>query len=528
MHKLKKNLLNLEIFDTHRAIGFYRNLTHKHFNHIQNTLPPHILISIMRHHLISFNNHSDRLYQKHRKKINSLLSAKNFHTLNNIKPILIPSNSFDSQKNNNTSNNINIIHPTEFLNSSCEILKNTNEKWFINLTNITIPNKVSNLLQLGENFSLPDSLNKRKAIHEYIKDLESGTHHSQLNKKISLRNTVLPLFQNYINEKKLDPQEERLKHMVDSTTTFCKTNPDILFTRADKGNVTVAIEKNLYVNKMLDILNDRETYEIVKKDPSQILERKLNNILKNWAEREYISGLQHYQLKSSDTSLPRAYGLPKIHKDNYPLWIIISSINSPLHDLASFMNSIISKSLPPPFSHIDNSYDLFETLSEKTIGESEIFISLDVTSLFTNVPLELALESLTKRWNLIEKNTKIPKQEFLSTIKFILYSTYFTFNGIIYKQTHGTPMGSPISPLIADLVMQDLEETVLSDIHTSFYTRYVDDILLLTRLDSIEDILRKFNSYHNRLQFTLEIQKDHAISFLDLKINTHGNRVLID
>ncbi|XP_011865403.1 PREDICTED: uncharacterized protein LOC105560690, partial [Vollenhovia emeryi] len=392
----------------------------------------------------------------------------------------------------------------------------------------SIPNKVSNLLQLGGNFSLPNVFNKKNSIHEFIKDLESDTRRQLLNNRITLRNTILPQFHNLINNNQLQKTEKNFKNMLDSTIEFQRENPDILFTRADKGNITVAIDKSLYFKKMTDILDDRETYEVVNKDPSGILEKKLNNLLKNWANNKYISELQHFQLKSSDTSLPKAYGLPKIHKENYPLRIIISSINSPLHEFASFINSIISKSIPPAIGHINNSFDLYRALAEKTLLDSEVFISLDVVSLFTNVPLDLALESITKRWNLIEKNTKIPKHEFITAIKLLLHSTYFTFNGITYKQTFGTPMGSPISPLIADLVMQDLEEFVLRDIHTSFYVRYVDDILLLVHSDSINDILEKFNSYHQRLQFTLEIENERTISFLDLKILIQDNNLLID
>jgi len=58
-----------------------------------------------------------------------------------------------------------------------------------------------------------------------------------------------------------------------------------------------------------------------------------------------------------------------------------------------------------------------------------------VISLFTNVPLDFALESLNKRWPYIERFTKIPMCEFILAIKFILSSTYFTFNNTIYKQT---------------------------------------------------------------------------------------------
>jgi len=59
-------------------------------------------------------------------------------------------------------------------------------------------------------------------------------------------------------------------------------------------------------------------------------------------------------------------------------------------------------------------------------------------------------------------------------------STFFTFNNKIYKQKFGTPMGSPLSPIIADLVLQDLERRTLEifGVEVPFYFRYVDDIAM--------------------------------------------------
>jgi len=61
-----------------------------------------------------------------------------------------------------------------------------------------------------------------------------------------------------------------------------------------------------------------------------------------------------------------------------------------------------------------------------------------------------------------------------------LESTYFKFNEIIYKQKFGTSMGSPLSPIIAEIVLQDLEKKALGllSIEIPFYHRYVDDIAL--------------------------------------------------
>jgi len=107
-------------------------------------------------------------------------------------------------------------------------------------------------------------------------------------------------------------------------------------------------------------------------------------------------------------------------------------------------------------------------------------VSLDVTSLFTNVPIEVAMKSIEKRWSSISQNTLIPLEDFKGAVSFVQNSTFFTFNSICYKQIFGTSMGSPLSPVIADLVLQDLELVAINNLpfHLPFYYRYVDDIIL--------------------------------------------------
>jgi len=92
----------------------------------------------------------------------------------------------------------------------------------------------------------------------------------------------------------------------------------------------------------------------------------------------------------------------------------------------------------------------------------------------------------------------------MGAIKLILSSIYFVFNNKIYRQTFETAMGSPLSPIIANLVLQDLEERALEKINCNipFYYRYVDDIVLATLIDQIKKIVNTFNDFHNRLQFT--------------------------
>jgi len=183
--------------------------------------------------------------------------------------------------------------------------------------------------------------------------------------------------------------------------------------------------------------------------------------------------------------------LPKIHKRDLPLRIIVSSSGSPLHNLAVFLQKILHNSLPISDSYIKNSSDLINRLSDLHIPDDCGLVSFDVVSLFTNAPTEIFIDIINEKWSYIEKHSTLPKDEFLHAIKLILQSTFFTFNNNYYKQTFGTPMGSPFSPTIADLVLQKLEINVISEISTKpiFYYRYIDDIVLAAPYTCLKNLL---------------------------------------
>ncbi|XP_011858857.1 PREDICTED: uncharacterized protein LOC105556380 [Vollenhovia emeryi] len=231
-----------------------------------------------------------------------------------------------------------------------------------------------------------------------------------------------------------------------------------------------------------------------------------------------------------DGTLPRAYGLPKIHKQDCPLRIIVSSVDSPLYAFSVFLHNIIKLSIPKPESHILNSFDLVNKLNGLHIQETHDLISLDVVSLFTNIPLNLAEESIANRWTYISDNCSIPRDEFLRAIRMVLKSTYFSFNFIIYQQTFGTPMGSPLSPIIADITMQDLECKAMETLRFRplFYIRYVDDIAMSVPSAMKSSTVKIFNSFHPRLQFTMEEGTDRKLNFLDTTINIRDNHIEFD
>jgi len=59
----------------------------------------------------------------------------------------------------------------------------------------------------------------------------------------------------------------------------------------------------------------------------------------------------------------------------------------------------------------------------------------------------------------------------------VLSNNYFVYNDTIYKQIYGCAIGSPVSPVVANLCMEEIEETAIkaTPVSPKFLKRYVDD-----------------------------------------------------
>ncbi|XP_071578645.1 uncharacterized protein [Temnothorax nylanderi] len=276
------------------------------------------------------------------------------------------------------------------------------------------------------------------------------------------------------------------------------------------------------------MLNDQTTYKKLMKDPINKITTKINELVKAWHDNGIVSDQMYRRLNCTNGNLPRAYGLPKVHKAGFPLRVIVSTLGSPLYDVASLLQNTLHSSIPKPKSHIKDSWAFAEFINNREINNDEILISLDVTALFTNIPKDLVLRGIEKRWFHISKKTDLTLPQFLHAIDLVLSSTSFVFNGVIYEQIFGSPMGSPLSPDTADIVMDDLETHCLNllNLNISVFFRYVDDIFAVVPRKHVDLILKVFNDYHPRLKFTYEIENNGSLNFLDTTVIRNGNTLL--
>jgi len=118
------------------------------------------------------------------------------------------------------------------------------------------------------------------------------------------------------------------------------------------------------------------------------------------------------------------------------------------------------------------------------------------------------MQGIENRWNDIKKTTKMSLPQLLNAIDLVLSSASFKFNEKYYEQIYGSLMGSPLSPILADVVMDDLEIKCLQrldfKIHT--YYRYVDDMFLIIPENKLEMVLKTFNEYHPRFKIHTRIR----------------------
>ena len=401
------------------------------------------------------------------------------------------------------------------------------------MTNTTIPEDVINVISLGQKYSYSNNFDKNTTT-QLIKNIEQLLDITQFNTEIKndIRKIITTNIKSHNKKIKHISYEERLfAQRLRITKSFLRENKNIFFTFADKGNITVAIDSLTYKDKMTLMLSDTNTYKKVKRNPLATLQKNVKDIMMKWNDLGYLDKKYHKNnLTQTDTMLPRMYGLPKIHKNNIPMRPIVSCIGSPTYKLSKVIESILNNSLTKPKSYIKNSLNLIEIVKNIEIPNDHIMLSLDVTSLFTNIPLELLIKGVVKRYPTIMQKYNIPLDDIIGIIKFLMDNTFFQFDNEFYQQTYGSPMGSPVSPIFADIVMTDLEEECINKLSFKpiIYKRYVDDTLICIPANELHEVIKLFNSYHPRLQFTHEVEVDGKINFLEVSLIRKGNKIITD
>ena len=159
------------------------------------------------------------------------------------------------------------------------------------------------------------------------------------------------------------------------------------------------------------------------------------------------------------------YGLPKIHKLDTPLRPIVSSCGSVTYDVAKELAKILKPLVGKSPHHIKITQDFVEQVRHITLVLGECLSSYDVSALFTKFPVDPALKvikGLLEKDHTLKDRTVMGVNDITLLLEFCLKNTYFSFQDQFFEQVEGAAMGSPVSPIVANLYMEDLEQKALS------------------------------------------------------------------
>ena len=190
--------------------------------------------------------------------------------------------------------------------------------------------------------------------------------------------------------------------------------------------------------------------------------------------------------------------------------------------LSKILNEVKRKN---PHS-VKNSEDFVNKIKDLEVPPTQKMVSFDVSALFTSIPVEFALQAIKQKLSNDEswkKLTEFSLSQVLVLLELVLSTTYFMFRGKFYRQKFGAPMGSPISPGVADICMEVFEEDMLKDcpdhLAPKVWLRFVDDTFTTLHDYAIEAFTTYLNSRNKHIQFTREVEENDQIPFLDVCVH---------
>ena len=417
---------------------------------------------------------------------------------------------------------------------------NDPEKVIFNFSSVDLSDSDKLLLSKGLNFAvIPDKLEYSdylanfESFYRDIVDIKTSYLNHELI-KCKVKDIALTSFKSFKNMKEKNLSSEEIESL-----SKLSCNKNIVIQKSDKCNSVVVLDKSVYVSKIRSLLSDPTKFLECTIDPEKELnfiinsEKRVKDLLKEIKNKNQIEQEDYFKLCPSGSKFGTLYGLAKIHKKLIdgcpPFRPILSAIGTPTYKLAKFFVPILNSITTNEYSVKDS----FEFSKEILKQNSKFYMaSLDIDSLFTNLPLNETIDICVK--NLFENKERVCNLDKNSFTKLLTLSTkesYFVFDKKYYKQVDGIAMGSPLGPTLANAFLCHHEKIWLKNCPVEFkpvyYKRYVDDIFVLFNSKNHLELFQNYlNSCHQNMKFTSENEIDNNLSFLDVKVMREKNHFI--
>lgn len=266
------------------------------------------------------------------------------------------------------------------------------------------------------------------------------------------------------------------------------------------------MNKKDYDEKMLDHLNNSGSYTRLKNNSI----RKFSKIVK-----ELVKASNEHTTKNlieTNPYTPRIYGAPKIHKEGVPIRPIVNTIDGPTYHLAKYLAKKRKPLLGNTSSFVKVSNHFINEIKHIKLEQNDILVSFNVKYFYTNIPIGEAMKVIHK---IIDPNTA-------KLVEVFSRSTFFSYKDDIYEQTCSVAMGSPLSSIITNLLMEYFETKAIesSPLKPKLWKRYVDETYIIWphEKDKLDIFLKHLNNQSDSIQFTMEVEENCSLPFLEFLI----------
>ena len=231
--------------------------------------------------------------------------------------------------------------------------------------------------------------------------------------------------------------------------------------KPDKGQGIVLINKMDYYQSLERLFGDRKKFQVLDHDPTLTNLVTIRNYIQTIYKRGEITETEMKEIRPKAAQVGRAHGLPKIHKkytDLPSFRPIIDTTNTPHYGVGKFLTRLLNPLTQNVYSIKDSfeAVDRIRSMPTELFDESYRYFFFDVTSLFTNVPLNNTINIILHRIykeNIVKTNMR--KSTLKKLIKGSCTKTAFSFDGRIYKQIDGVFMGLSLGPVLANVTLTE-------------------------------------------------------------------------
>ena len=407
----------------------------------------------------------------------------------------------------------------------------------INLSDIELTDVEKDVLCRGVHFGIPGRQKREEVLAEFEVFHQNLLQFVPRSKTAAnqCRSSVEAFAHEYAN-KECDRKSFSLRKEHMQALRELRSNDNIVISRPDKGRATVVMNKKDYVHKMKCILDDTAKFmrlgPVETHDRTPTVEASLNSFLNDLMCTGEITENLYDSLRAVGSMRPRLYGLPKVHKEGCPLRPILSMTGSPQYKVSQWLCELLEPVVAKYSTRcVRDSFQFVDLLKSKLPRSTGHMCSFDIVSLFTNVPLhetiDICMNSLY-RDDMVELiYTAIREDSLRKLLLMVTSGVEFSFDNIMYQQTDGVAMGSPLGPVLANIFVGYCESLIPDAWWPSLYCRFVDDSFAhFDDRQQSEDFLLRLNGLHPALKFTCEHEVSGKLPFMDVLVDRSTNKVV--